>query len=84
MTSRAFERWMAEPGPKFTSEDDLAWEVWQASRAQALSEAYDLMFSIRGDKVTRFDAQSAIRNLAAPEDVHAWTALGRVIKGTTP
>ena len=67
MGSPAFQRWMEQPGPQFSSEDDLAWEAWQASRAQALREAYDLMFNIQGDKATRFDAQAAIRNLMAPQ-----------------
>ncbi len=63
MPSAAFEQWMAQPGPQFSDEDDIAWSAWQASRAQALSEAYDLMFDIKGCKVTRFDAQTALRNL---------------------
>lgn len=29
----------------------------------ALEQAYDAMFSLKGDKVTRFDAQTAIRAL---------------------
>lgn len=63
MPSAAFEQWMEQPGPQFCDEDDIAWSAWQASRAQALSEAYDLMFDIKGCKVTRFDAQAALRNL---------------------
>lgn len=47
------------------------------ARAQALSEAYDLLFDVKGCKATRFDAQSAIRELAAPVDVQAWIELAR-------
>jgi len=43
-------------------------------RSEALREAYEAMFDIKGDKVTRFDAQTAIRNLAAPADPVAWLA----------
>lgn len=34
---------------------------YQAGRAAGLEEAYNAMFDIRGDKVTRFNAQTAIR-----------------------
>ena len=47
------------------------------ARAQALSEAYDLLFDVKGSKATRFDAQNAIRELAAPVDVQAWVELAR-------
>ena len=47
------------------------------ARAQALSEAYDLLFDVKGCKATRFDAQNAIRELAAPVDVQAWIELAR-------
>lgn len=46
-------------------------------RAQALSEAYDLLFDVKGCKATRFDAQNAIRAMAAPVDAKAWIALAR-------
>lgn len=46
-------------------------------RAQALSEAYDLLFDVKGCKATRFDAQNAIRAMAAPVDAQAWIALAR-------
>lgn len=63
MGSPAFRQWMEQPGPQFQDEDDIAWSAWQASRAQALREAYDLMFDIKGCKAARFDAQTAIRIL---------------------
>lgn len=47
------------------------------ARAQALSEAYDLLFDVKGCKATRFDAQNAIRAMAAPADVQAWVELAR-------
>lgn len=60
-----------EVGDTFTSGGEgrsIALAAWQASRKQALQDAYDAMFDIKGDKVTRFDAQTAIRKLegAAP------------------
>lgn len=63
MQSAAFKQWLEQPGPQAQDEDDIAWTSWQASRAQALREAYDLMFDIKGCKVTRFNAQTAILNL---------------------
>ncbi len=63
MHSAAFKQWLEQPGPQAEDEDDLAWSAWQASRAQALLEAYDRMFAIKGCKVTLFDAQTAIRKL---------------------
>jgi hypothetical protein len=47
------------------------------ARAKAFSEAYDLLFDVKGCKATRFDAQNAIREPAAPVDVQAWIELAR-------
>lgn len=50
----------------FIRADQQAWLAWQASRQQALEEAYDAMFAIKGCRATRFDAQTAIRSLTSP------------------
>lgn len=42
---------------------DYASKCVSAARTQALQEAYDALFKINGCKVTRFDAQTAIRKL---------------------
>lgn len=55
----------------------FARQIEADARAQALSEAYDLLFDVKGCKATRFDAQNAIRELAAPVDVQAWVELAR-------
>lgn len=44
------------------AQEDVADQV-RAAYEQALDDAYNAMFDIKGDKVTRFDAQTAIRNL---------------------
>lgn len=72
MARDSFTRWLEQPGPPACDEEELMWQAWQASRAEALREAYNAMFDIKGDKITRFDAQTAIRNLAAPADPVAW------------
>ena len=50
MHSEAFQKWLEDPGPQAQDEDEIAWSAWQASRAQALREAFDLMFEIGGCK----------------------------------
>lgn len=70
---RSVARWpdlpvkYAWPGGYKDLSVDLAWCMWQAARKHALQQAYDAMFDIKGDKATRFDAQTAIRQLANPE-----------------
>lgn len=80
MACDAFTRWLEQPAPPASDEEELMWAAWQASRAQALSEAYDLLFDVAGSKATRFDAQRAIRELAAPADVNSWVELARAAK----
>jgi hypothetical protein len=79
MTSRErFEAWACPDGrsPESITRSgagyeglvtDTCWDAWQASRKQALQEAYDAMFDIKGDKATRFDAQTAVRRLGHDE-----------------
>ncbi|MFS2049757.1 hypothetical protein ACEN9J_02745 [Variovorax sp. Varisp41] len=47
--------------PLYTADQLRAYGDQRANAA--LEQAYDAMFSLKGDKVTRFDAQTAIRKL---------------------
>ena len=63
MHSAAFKKWLEGPEPQAQDEDEIAWSAWQASRAQALQEAFDLMLEISGCKATRLGAVTAIKQL---------------------
>lgn len=75
--AEAFARWGDMKGGPLALCRDFARAIEAEARAQALSEAYDLLFDVKGCKATRFDAQNAIRELAAPVDVQAWIELAR-------
>lgn len=47
---------------KFFTADQMR-EAMLAAHISALEDAYNAMFDLKGDKVTRFDAQTAIRKL---------------------
>lgn len=75
--AEAFARWGEMKGAPLAMCRGFARAIEAEARAQALSEAYDLLFDVKGCKATRFDAQNAIRALAAPGDVQAWVELAR-------
>lgn len=75
--AEVFARWGDMKGAPLAMCRGFALAIEAEARAQALSEAYDLLFDVKGCKVTRFDAQNAIRAMAAPADVQAWVELAR-------
>lgn len=56
-------------------------QVQEAAR-QALLRAYDAMFDISGDKVTRFNAQIAIRTIL-PQDMDHLAGVGNMVEAPT-
>lgn len=59
----AFNKWWLAPGEPFSDEEEIAREAFLVGFIAACEAAYDAMLDVKGDKATRFDAQTAIRNL---------------------